>query len=104
MIHLDSEIELNKLRSNINIDKVNIRKIYDRSIKYAYGKNKPLEIKECVIMKNMVNHIRHSYSNYEKSLKVIRKINDIEQTQYKIYKNNESYSAPLFDNLFDFLH
>lgn len=78
----------NQLISDINIQDDSIRNIYDDSIKYMYGNNVPIEIKESQLNRVMVNYIRHAKSNYNKSLKKIRKINDSKETYYHIYKND----------------
>ena len=78
----------NQLISDINIQDDSIRNIYDDSIKYMYGNNVPIEIKESQLNRVMVNYIRHAKSNYNKSLKKIRKINDNKDTYYHIYKND----------------
>lgn len=79
----------NDLVSNIELKDVDIRKIYDDSINYMYGKNNNvIEVKESEITRVMVNNIRHTKTNYDKSLKKIRKINDSKETYYHIYKNN----------------
>ena len=73
--------------SNLSIDKVPIRKIYDDSIKFIYKKKKPLEIKEKTIYRCMVNDIRHNHTNYDMNLKKIYKIDDIDTRRYYMYKN-----------------
>lgn len=79
----------NELVSNIELKDVDMRKIYDDSINYIYGKNNNvIEVKESEIIRVMVNNIRHAKTNYDKSLKKIRKINDNKDTYYHIYKND----------------
>ena len=79
----------NDLVSNIELKDVDMRKIYDDSINYMYGKNNNvIEVKESEITRVMVNNIRHTKTNYDKSLKKIRKINDNKDTYYHIYKND----------------
>lgn len=79
----------NELVSNIELKDVNMRKIYDDSINYIYGKNNNvIEVRESEITRVMVNNIRHAKTNYDKSLKKIRKINDSKDTYYHIYKND----------------
>ena len=79
----------NDLVSNIELKDVDMRKIYDDSINYMYGKNNNvIEVKESEITRVMVNNIRHTKTNYDKSLKKIRKINDNKNTYYHIYKND----------------
>ena len=79
----------NDLVSNIELKDVDMRKIYDDSINYMYGKNNNvIEVKESEITRVMVNNNRHTKTNYDKSLKKIRKINDNKDTYYHIYKND----------------
>ena len=74
------------IKSNINIDNISTRDIYDDTMKFKHIDN--IEISEQEIQRMMVNNIRHSHSNYEKSLKVLRKMDrDSYGVNYKIYKN-----------------
>lgn len=72
---------------------VNIRKIYEGSVSYANRVHSwsaamsPLkELKESDICHNMVNQIRHRYTNYNENL-VRYGISDIDPDIYHNYKN-----------------
>ena len=84
---IDKNKIVNNMISEITLDKISIRQIYDESMKYVFCDDIPDYIYEDKIYRHMVNHIRHNYTNYDKYLNKIRRINDNDQRQYIMFKN-----------------
>lgn len=78
---------LNNAISNITIDQIDVRDIYDQAMRYHY--HKPVvEVNESTIQRLMVNVIRHDHTNYENYLKKIHKLRKCKkELSYSIYKN-----------------
>ena len=82
---IDKTKEFYKLVNSINITSKDYRDIFEDGISYEYGDQLD-EYYERNINAIMVNNIRHNCSNYDKSLKQMRRINRSDNDYYQ-YKN-----------------
>lgn len=75
--------------NNIDVQRYNdFREVFDDAVRCNItSSEKQLEFRERDINAILVNQIRHGYTNYEKSLKQIRKIRKNEELYYRRYKN-----------------
>ena len=83
---MDKTVDLYNAINSTNIENKSCREIFDSAAQFAYGKPL-LEYSEKSIEAIMVNDIRHNYSNYDRVLKKVYKINRTDD-DYNQYKNS----------------